>query len=138
MFKNIGQKIKTLANVLCWMGIIFSIIMGVFSLSEDISIALLYLIVCPILSWVGSFVLYGFGELVENSEKTAMHLKYLADAERKRENREKDRDSIASEERAKGFSSNVNLIKCSYCRNVVDLAKLEENGMCPWCGSKIR
>ncbi len=137
MFENIGEKIKALARVLCWMGIIFSFIMGMFTLGEDVFIALCYLVLGPVISWTGSFFLYGFGTLVKNSEKSTAYLKYLADLERKRESDIKDRDAEASKERAKEFASNKRLKKCPNCRNIVDYEKLDENGVCPWCGSMV-
>ncbi|MBR4120296.1 MAG: hypothetical protein IKT95_00910 [Spirochaetales bacterium] len=68
MFENIGGKIKGLAKVICWIGIICCVIIGIIAISEDDGLAGVIIIVAgSLLSWVGSFVLYGFGELVENS-----------------------------------------------------------------------
>ena len=74
MFDNIGGKIKGLAKFVCWLGIILSFVFG-FILITSATVGSGYLIVAgivlivggSILSWIGSFVLYGFGELVENS-----------------------------------------------------------------------
>ena len=84
MFDNIGGKIKRIAETGCWIGIIFSVIMGLFFMLDGISGALFYFVLCPIASWLVSVLIYGFGELVENSTESKEHLKYLADAERKR------------------------------------------------------
>ena len=70
MFDNIGGKIKTLASVIAWLGIIVSVIIGIMLMStaeEFIIAGLIIAIVGSISSWIGSFLLYGFGELVENS-----------------------------------------------------------------------
>ena len=78
MFENIGGKIKGLAKVICWIGIIISVIFGVFFWLIDpyvldiergvqFFIGLIIIAIGSLLSWVGSFVLYGFGELVDNS-----------------------------------------------------------------------
>ena len=80
MFDNIGSKIKTLAVIIAWVGIIGSIIAGIILISIGISMnnsswsgspgaGLIWSgIVCIIwgslLSWISSFVLYGFGELI--------------------------------------------------------------------------
>lgn len=67
MFENIGQKIKKLASTLAWIGCILSIIPGAF-----IAYPLGLLIITPVgclLSWVGSFALYGLGQLIENSDR---------------------------------------------------------------------
>ena len=72
MFDNIGSKIKTLAKVVCWIGIIGSIIAGIAMIATMGSVGvlpgLLTIVLGALLSWVGSFVLYGFGEMVENSD----------------------------------------------------------------------
>lgn len=70
MFANVGSKIKALASFFCWGGIIASVIGGiiVITLDEDLVWAgLAVIIIGSLLSWVSSFVLYGFGELVVNS-----------------------------------------------------------------------
>lgn len=75
MFNYIGRKIKLLAEVLCWIGIIGSIICGfafIITGAADKSVesvigGFLYLICGPFISWASSFVLFGFGKLVENS-----------------------------------------------------------------------
>lgn len=84
MFNNIGGKIKTLTRVVCWIGIAASVIGGVVCMFDDEALLGLAVIVGGALaSWVGSFVLYGFGELVENVTVIA-ELSAKADAEKNR------------------------------------------------------
>ena len=71
MFNNIGGKIKVVAMTLCIIGIVFSVIAGFALIIADESTMLsgiLLIIVGPIASWIGSFMTYGFGQLVENSD----------------------------------------------------------------------
>ena len=71
MFENIGSKIKTVAKVVCWIGIIASIISGIVLIAQDEDTAFLGFLVIvlgSVGSWVGSFITYGFGQLVENSD----------------------------------------------------------------------
>ena len=77
MFNNIGGKIKALAKVMCWIGIVMSVLSGIMTIvagasSYDATSAIVsgvvIIIVGPLLSWIGSFFTYGFGELVENSQ----------------------------------------------------------------------
>lgn len=73
MFNNIGSKIKTLAKVLTWIGIIGSIAAGaamVDVVDEDIVVIVMLgtIIGGSLVSWVGSFLLYGFGQLIENTD----------------------------------------------------------------------
>lgn len=94
MFNNIGCKIKGLAKFICWVGIIISVLSGIavilggasgrsygsdyygerfasHSAGGAIIVGILIIVIGSILSWVSSFVLYGFGELVDNSRKVA-------------------------------------------------------------------
>lgn len=71
MFDNIGGKIKILAQVLCWIGIIASVSFGFVFVVEGYYTAfgaILMMVLGSLGSWIGSFVLYGFGQLVENSD----------------------------------------------------------------------
>ena len=82
MFKNIGKKIKTLAKIVCCLGIILFVFLG-FLVSMNyfqqkmvlfgIFSFLIYAILGSLFSWIGSFCLYAFGELVDNS-KTVVDL----------------------------------------------------------------
>ena len=89
MFTNIGKKIKVLAKVLCWIGIIGGIISGISLIAVGangagistryygsssfvggtamIVVGVVILILLPLLSWISSFILYGFGEMVDNT-----------------------------------------------------------------------
>lgn len=78
MFTNIGGKIKTLAQVLTWIGIIASCLTGFvmivtglyrsgYSSGMLIVMGFLIAIVGSFISWISAFFTYGFGELVENS-----------------------------------------------------------------------
>lgn len=80
MFNNIGGKIQALAKIICWIGIILSVVLGIFFCMIDnytlgpmekgvqIFIGILIMGIGSVFSWVGSFLLYGFGRLVENSD----------------------------------------------------------------------
>ncbi len=78
MFEDIGNKIKTLAKTICWIGITITIIITIvllvvganaFNQTTYIVIALVVLCVGCLLSWLGSLRLYGFGELINNSKE---------------------------------------------------------------------
>lgn len=71
MFNNIGSKIKTLAQVVCWLGIVICVIVGIVLMAQDeetVGIGLVVMIFGSLFSWIGSFMTYGFGQLVENSD----------------------------------------------------------------------
>lgn len=66
MFDDIGGKIKDFAVVTCVIGIIASIIIAIIMFAKEaIGMGILYLFIGPLLSWIGSFFMYGFGEIVD-------------------------------------------------------------------------
>ena len=68
MFENIGYKIKSLAKLLCWLGIAVSLASGCYIFRTKEWLGVLIIVGGTLLSWLGNFVLYGFGELIDNSE----------------------------------------------------------------------
>lgn len=72
MYGNIAAKIKFLAQAVAWIGIIGSIIGGVsvISIDEDLILTgFLIAVIGALISWVSSFVLYGYGQLIDNTDK---------------------------------------------------------------------
>ena len=90
MYNNVGNKIMGLAQVLCWLGIIASIAMGVllitipdamvldftyrmrlrlpFSVTEVPVIAgIVVMVVGSLISWLSSWLLFGFGQMVRDA-----------------------------------------------------------------------
>ena len=77
MFDNIGRKIKVLAKVICWIGIIASIIAGIIYWAGianlykkswiDVLIGLLIIVGGSLFSWIGSLTTYAIGEIAENT-----------------------------------------------------------------------
>ena len=81
MFDNIGQKIKTLAMVVCWIGIIGSTATGLVLIGRGIdgpdvlvTSGVITVIFGPFLSWIGSFFMYGFGQLIDDTQKLREHI----------------------------------------------------------------
>lgn len=85
MFDNIGRKIKTLAKVLCWLGIIGSVIAAAVMINsrytETQITGWIMFFAGPLVSWISSFTLYALGEITENSATQAILLKKLAQKE---------------------------------------------------------
>mgnify|MGYP000994645365 CR=1 FL=1 len=77
MYSNIGGKIKALAKVIAWIGIIASIIGGMtvigiwsqmsYSGNPIVFPGILVMVIGSLGAWVGSFLLYGFGQLIEDT-----------------------------------------------------------------------
>lgn len=75
MFKNIGDKIKTLTIIVTVTGMIFSLISGTLFIMSDIFKEFAYRLICGILIiiagalifWISGFTMYGFGELIDRT-----------------------------------------------------------------------
>ncbi len=75
MFVNIGGKIKKLSESLTLIGITLSLIAAIaimcFMKEIGIVIGIVVGVIGSLVSWYGSFALYGYGQLIENSDKLA-------------------------------------------------------------------
>lgn len=68
MFDNIGGKIKSVAQVLCWIGIVASAISGIAMVfTVNFFVGLLVAAVGGAASWIGSLTMYGMGQLIEET-----------------------------------------------------------------------
>ena len=95
MFENVGSEVKTLSRVVCWIGIIGSIIGGIAIMAQGENlflVGILSAVLGSVFSWIGSLSLYAIGEAAENSA-IAANLAIKADMERENTNK------ISSEER---------------------------------------
>ena len=81
MFENIGCKIKKLARILCWIGIVASVISGIIMIATSSAYSrysgtgigvvggVALMVFGSLFSWIGSFFTYGFGELIETNQQ---------------------------------------------------------------------
>lgn len=102
MFNNIGHKIQVLAKVLCWIGIICWVITGLALMAGGSSMTyrlngefvransgagvvagIMTIIVGVLVSWIGSFLLYGFGQLVEDTHAIRANTESKKDAKKR-------------------------------------------------------
>lgn len=86
MFDNISEKIKSLASTVAWIGIICCILIGIILFAIGLSIyngmvmvivGFLIAILGSLLSWFSSWVLYGFGVLIEKTTTIADNISYI-------------------------------------------------------------
>lgn len=79
MFSNIEKKIKMLAKVLTWIGIVGSVLAGLMFIITGLSqgaggagvaLGILMMVLGSLGSWVSNLVLYGFGQLLEDTKAT--------------------------------------------------------------------
>ena len=132
MFNNVGGKCKALAYIVCWLGIIGFVILGIATIASGhrlnndyytrgtggsvIVTGWVYLLVGPLASWLSSLSLYAIGEAAENSQ-TATYL-----AQKMLEDKEKERKSAPvvssdSSYASRSSSSSAKEWYCSKCGN---------------------
>jgi multisubunit Na+/H+ antiporter MnhG subunit len=136
MYDNIGSKIKTLAIVLCVIGIIGCIISGIVFLAEiEVVKGLLFLLLGPVLSWVGSFCMYGLGQAVENTEILISKMnKVNSDKAPKNENLSKEVGTEVKSEVGKcDFCGKITIV--TKCKIVDDMGTRYRN-LCMECKEK--
>lgn len=70
MYDDIGEKIKNLAKATFFVEAIASIITGILFIFSDADwffIGIITIIFGPLVAWVSSWLLYGFGELIDKT-----------------------------------------------------------------------
>lgn len=69
MYDNIGRKIKGLAKAVFIVEAIAAVITGIVLMASYLNpiIGLLVMVVGPLVAWVSSWLLYGFGELIDKT-----------------------------------------------------------------------
>lgn len=91
MFNNIGRKIKILAEIITIIGIILSCILGIslFGLLGETELWFLGIITIAVgilFSWLTTLLLYGFGQLVENTSMLVKLQSKTIDSRKETEN----------------------------------------------------
>jgi predicted RNA-binding Zn-ribbon protein involved in translation (DUF1610 family) len=134
LYENIGAKIKNWAKWIFIAEAIGAIITGLALLfsDEELILGFLVMILGPIVAWVGSWILYAFGELVEdvhairnrgipttanksNSPTNTQTSAQFTDVLRNAANKQKE-----------------TVKRCPYCGDIVKL------GRCEMCGQEVK
>ena len=85
MFENIGGKIKGLAQIFFFLEAVVAIILGFFvcSINEGlVFLGVVVMFVGPLVAWVSAWLLYGFGELIENTAEIAKNTRKCTEKKR--------------------------------------------------------
>ena len=78
MFKNIGRKIKVLAQVVFWVGVIGSCVAGLVVMAEmESAIGLLIMLGGGATALISGWLAYGFGELIDKTTEIAQNANTL-------------------------------------------------------------
>lgn len=153
MFDNIGEKIKGLAIFATALGIILSIVFGIMSIVNGSNLVGIVIMLGGCLgSWLGAFILYGFGELIckvteiaENTKKQSALA--VAEAIEKSDLPKSNDDCVAMETLKKQIIKdsvkegleqieNENIPLPDECPNCFTKIKPEDKE-CPYCGYKL-
>ena len=138
MFENIGGKIKGFAKFVCWLGIIASIIMGILSnVDGNPLLGILIAVAGSVASWVGSFLTYGFGQLIENSDTLVKQNNEFINSNlfKNVSPQEENTPAFVWEpvKETAAFRVSETNIKCSNCHQV----QFKGNETCTQCGAKF-
>ena len=129
MFFNIGNKIKVLAMVTTIIGIIFSIIFGIIIMIENFFLGLISMLICGVSSWVGSFMIYGFGELIECAQRIARNTRPSVNTSALLQSA-----SAAQKITPKAPVLSTEKIHCPDCRQEISANEQK----CPYCGCEVQ
>ncbi|MBQ7224930.1 MAG: hypothetical protein IJX06_05205 [Clostridia bacterium] len=144
MFKNIDKKIKGVAIICTIAGCILSIIYAINYWSNNLILeGFLTLLFGCLFSWIGSFVLYGFGELITQTTNIAkgnpkMQITNNHSSSRKAlTTTEEPLANIATEATEEYELDKDNLPKkdeCPCCFNKIN----PKDKVCSYCGYKLK
>ncbi len=145
MYDNIGGKIKILAKWMFAVETIAAVIIGIALMAEDVDIVgLLVIIFGPIVAWVSSWLLYGYGQLIENSDIIAAEHKRVNEKHEKVVAKNNERKQEQRKKQIKATVANPDVdtdeyidITCSNCKAELSFTKGQlqsgESLTCPMC-----
>ena len=149
-YDNIGDKIKGLAKVTFVVEAIAAVISGFAFMASDEDLILIGLLLLgggPFVAWVSSWLLYGFGQLIENSDiiATGRNQVVEAPAETVSENTNQNPTTISSA--VNEIIADPSLdddyyvdINCPHCKEHLSFTKGQlksGNLSCPACDTQI-
>lgn len=130
MFNNIGGKIKGLAEVFAWIGIIASVIYGgsFFSHDDDelIAIGIVIIVAGSLVSWISSLTLYGFGELIDKMSSVETLMKNISGV------KENEMEKVISGAEKNGTAKGPALIVNEQSGEVGECRMCGESGVPVW------
>ena len=132
MFENVGEKLKVIARILGILGIIASVVGGIFLFKYSVVIGFLTIICGGIVAWINSMIIVGIGLAAEHSENGG----YIANNKHSSGNETFSR--FVAEVKNKSSSSPKAKNKdgrCS-CPNCFSAVSNSDTS-CPYCGTRF-
>lgn len=131
MFDDVGGKIKSLAIFTCCMGIIVSLIVGAVLITKEFFLGgILVIIIGSLMSWIGSVVLCGFGQLIENSN-VLVSQSFKSEKQSSKITQEKsfvERKKNVNTATPSSVKPSVHQWRCDSCGSMIN------ETICPVCG----
>ncbi|MBO5041954.1 MAG: hypothetical protein J6D87_03220 [Clostridia bacterium] len=143
-YDDVGGKIKNLAKSSFWVEAICTIVAGFIILADngfkDGWWGILIIIGGPLVAWVASWILYGFGEIVDKlctiEKNTSMIYKptELNDAREKYESKIRQKKEI---EEKKVDIQKRKEAEVKKLKSLVGTSNAQSVKMCPYCGENV-
>lgn len=131
MFDNIGNKIKSVASFICVVNIIVDCILGLFLIfSGGVLLGLFLIVIGALISWVNSFLLYGFGELIATTQANNRILEQIMNNLQET----KSISSISTESAEPSVVISTESEEMPAHNEVVDVDRSGNTLRCPKCG----
>lgn len=144
MYDDIGMKIKGLAKIMFYLEsiLIMIIALPIAYEADALLLGIIIVIIGMILAWISTFLLYGFGELIDKAcdiERNTSKL-YKPTQEEKERLKQMRKAEINMK---KGIATNIKLDEngvsyCPACSKKLYFMSGMEITECPHCGCKIK
>lgn len=144
MYDDIGSKIKGLAQVVFGLGAIISVLSGLMLATSggtdgSVVAGILSMILGPVLSWLGSLCLYGFGELIEKVSEIARNTgSGIKAMEQKKAVHQANPEVNGVKEEKMTEEGDCILVECPDCGAELYFDKDISVAECPHCGAEIK
>ena len=143
MFNNIGKKIKKLATITTKIGFFIFILCAIILCTEKmVALGILIGLVGCLSSWISSFLLYGFGELIDNTQEIAKNTKRMAQLEGLKGEGESSQNTFVEESEEVKVDDDLdydpeNIARedeCPACFHKIS----KTDHVCSYCGRKLK
>ena len=138
MYDNIGNKIKDLAIVVFIIEAIASVVAGI-ALWVDTEEAVYALVVFlgPLVAWISSWLLFGFGEIIVNLDAIEHHTRLLTHPEEIKKNEAAEKEEKRQKKVIAEKEGNV-IVECPKCGEELFFDKELVDHECPYCGAIVK
>lgn len=137
MYDNIGGKIKGLSVFIFLIELIAVFIIGIILMTSDndfILIGLLVIILGALFSWVSSWLLYGFGELIAKTDETENNTRIISEYIIAEQQKHAKNAAVACDKSTNNTQSNLNPYGIKHGWLCTNCQKMRSQSPCEHCG----